>query len=545
MAFEERDTMLRKLFVSGLCAAALIGVAGPVRADVITDWVNITVGVIHNTKTPAPQASRALALVQVAVFDAVNGIAGGYHPYFVTGTAPVGTSPDAAALGAAHKITVALFPSQQAFLDGEFGDSEGSIPDSAAKTLGLTWGEAVADQILALRANDHSGDVVTANFPIGALWWVRTPPALADPLLPNWPSVTPWGVDDISRFRPAPPPPPASAAYEAAFNEVKSLGRVDSATRTADQTQAALFWADGDGTATTPGHWMLIARGASISQNLSLSQNARLFALVAIAQADAGIAAWDSKYYYNLWRPITGIQGADTDGNPDTAPDATWTPLVATPPSPSYVSGHSAFSSAAARMLGLFFGNDLFNVTATSDGAPGVQRSFTSFSQASQEAGQSGIYGGYHWQFDNTAGLSTGRALAEQIFYNDLTPALKPAVCVQGPSTLCLDNSRFKVTAVWRTFIGIESGSGPGHSIPETNSFGQFWFFTPDNVELSVKVLDGCSVNNHFWVFASGLTNVEVVLTVTDSQTGVSRTYFNPQGQPYTPVQDTSAFSCP
>jgi hypothetical protein len=537
--------MLRKLFVSGLCAAALLGVTEPIRADVITDWVNITVGVIRNDKMPPPKASRALAMVHLAVFDAVNGIVGGYKPYFVTAAAPVGASPDAAALGAAHKITLALFPDQQPFLDGEFDDSEGSIPDSAAKTLGLTWGEAVADQILALRANDHSGDVVTASFPIGALWWVRTPPALADPLLPNWPSVTPWGFDDLTRFRPGPPPPAASAAYEAAFNEVKSLGKVDSTTRTADQTQTALFWADGGGTATPPGHWFLIARGVAISQNLSLSQNARLFALLGIAEADAASAAWQAKYYYNFWRPITGIREADVDGNPDTAPDTTWTPLLTTPNHPSYFSGHSVFSAAAARVLGLFFGNDAFDFASTSDGLPGVQRSYTSFSQAAQEAGQSRIYGGIHWQFDNTAGQATGRALGEQIFYNQVTPALKAAVCVQTPSTLCLNNSRFKVTATWRTFIGIESGSGPGHSIPETNDFGQFWFFTPDNVELSVKVLDGCSLNNHFWVFASGLTDVEVVLTVTDSQTGASRTYFNPQGQPYTPVQDTSAFSCP
>jgi membrane-associated phospholipid phosphatase len=545
MAFEERDTMLRKLFVSGLCAAALLGVAGPVRADVITDWVNITVGVIHNDKTPPPKASRALAMVQVAVFDAVNSLTGGYNPYFVADPAPVGASPEAAALGAAHKITVALFPGQQPFLDGEFGDSEGSIPDSVAKNLGLAWGETVAGKILALRANDHSGDVVTANFPTGALWWVRTPPALADPLLPNWPLVTPWGVDDIARFRPAPPPVPASAGYKAAFDEVKALGRVDSTARTADQTQIALFWADGGGTATPPGHWFLIARGIAIAQNLSLIQNARLFALLGIAEADSGTAAWDAKYYYNFWRPITGIQEADVDGNPDTAPDTAWTPLIATPPFPSYISGHSTFSAAAARILGLFFGNDAFNFTVTSDGLPGVQRSFTSFSQAAQEAGQSRIYGGIHWQFDNTAGLATGRALAEQIFYNNLTPALKAAVCVQGPNTLCLDNSRFKVTAVWTVVKGIESGSGPGHAIPETNAFGQFWFFSPDNVELSVKVLDGCGINNHFWVFASGLTDVEVVLVVTDSQTGVTRTYFNPQGQAYTPVQDTAAFSCP
>ncbi len=537
--------MLRKIIISGLCAAALLGVAGPVRADVITDWVNLTAGSIRTDRTAPPKAGRTLALVHVAVFDAVNGIVGGYTPYFVTATAPSGASPEAAAAAAAHKVLVTLFPAQQTFLDGEYTTSLSSIPPGAAKTLGVTWGETVAAQILALRANDHSGDVATGNFPTGALWWVKTPPGFAEPLLPGWPAVTAWGVDDLTRFRPAPPPPPASAAYEAAFNEVKLVGKSDSAARTADQTQTALFWADGGGTATPPGHWFLIARGVALSQNLSLIQNARLFALLGIAEADAATAAWQAKYYYNFWRPITGIREADLDGNPNTAPDTTWTPLLSTPNHPSYFSGHSVFSAAAARVLGLFFGNDLFNFTSTSDGLPGVQRSYTSFTQAALEAGQSRIFGGIHWQFDNSAGQATGRSLGEQIFYNNLTPVTAPGACVQTPSALCLDNSRFKVQSVWRTFIGIESGSAPGHALPETNNFGQFWFFSPDNIELSVKVLNGCAVNNHFWVFASGLTDVEVVLRVTDTQTGETRTYFNPKGQAYTPVQDTSAFSCP
>jgi hypothetical protein len=536
--------MLRKLIISGLCASALLGAAGPVRADVITDWVNLTVGSIRTDRTAPPKAGRTLALVHVAVFDAVNGLAGGYTPYFVTDTAPSGASPEAAAAAAAHKVLVTLFPAQQTFLDGEYATSLSSIPSGTAKTLGVTWGETVAGKILDLRANDHSGDVATGNFPTGALWWVRTPPGLVDPLLPGWPSVTPWGFDDLTRFRPGPPPPPASAAYEAAFNEVKLVGKVDSAVRTADQTQTALFWADGGGTPTPPGHWFLIARGVALSQNLSLIQNARLFALLGIAEADAATAAWGAKYYYNFWRPITGIREADIDGNPNTAPDTTWTPLLSTPNHPSYYSGHSVFSAAAARVLGLFFGNDLFNFTSTSDGLPGVQRSYTSFSQAAAEAGQSRIFGGIHWQFDNTVGQATGRALGEQIFYNLLTPASGPSACVQLPSALCLENSRFKVQSVWRTFIGIESGSAPGHALLQTNNFGQFWFFSPDNIELSVKVLNGCAVNNHFWVFASGLTNVEVVLRVTDTQTGETRTYFNPNGQAYTPVQDTSAFPC-
>ena len=537
--------MLHKLFVSGLCAVAVLGLAEPARADVVTDWNHTLLGAIRNDKTSPPKASRALALVQVAVFDAVDGLVGGYTPYAVTDPAPAGASPDAAAVAAAHKTLVALFPAQQGALDGEFSISLGSIPTGPAKTRGITWGETVAGKILALRANDHSADVVTANLPVGALWWTKTPPALADPLLPNWPSVTPWGIDDVARFRPAPPSAAPSADYTAAFNEVKLLGKVDSTVRTADQTQVALFWADGGGTATPPGHWNVIAEGISASQNLSLVQNARLFALLGIAVADAAVVAWDAKYHYIDWRPITGIRNADTDGNPNTDPDTTWAPLIATPPFPSYISGHSTFSSAAARILGLFLGSDQFNFTTISDGLPGVQRSFTSFSQAAAEAGQSRIYGGIHWQYDNTAGLAAGRAIAEHVFYNVLTPVSRPATCVDDAGKLCLEGNRFKVEATWRISDSILNGSGPGHAVPQTNDFGQFWFFGSDNIELSVKVLDACVVNNHFWVFAGGLTDVEVTLRVTDSQTGVTRTYFNPRGRAYAPVQDTSAFPCP
>jgi membrane-associated phospholipid phosphatase len=537
--------MLRKFISSGLCAVALLGLAGPARADVVNDWNNVLLQAIRADKTSPPKASRAIALMNVAVFDAVNGIVGGYSPYHVTSAAPAGASPEAAAVAAAHKALVALFPAQAATFDAAQVASLSAIPDGAGKTLGIAWGESVAGQILDLRAHDHSGDVVTANLPLGARWWERTPPALADPLLPNWPTVTPWAISSAAQLRPDPPPVLASADYTAAFEEVRLLGRVDSPLRTSEQTQIALFWADGGGTATPPGHWVVIAQGVSSSQHLTLIQNARLFALVGMAVADASLVAWDAKYHYLDWRPITGIRNADTDGNPNTPQDTTWSPLIATPPFPSYISGHSTFSSAAARILALFLGTDSFSFTTTSDGLPGVQRSFTSFSQAAAEAGQSRIYGGIHWQYDNQAGLAAGRAVAEQIFYDVLTPVAAVTPCVESSTALCIGNHRFKVEAIWRYANVTGNVTGVGHTLQGTSDSGQFWFFDADNVELTVKVLDGCSINDHFWVFASGLTDVEVVLRVTDTQTGRTRTYFNPLKRAYKPVQDTSAFSCP
>ena len=534
--------MLRKLIGIGLCAAALLGLAGQARADVVIDWDNVLLDAIRVDRTSPPKASRAMAAVHVAVFDAVNGILGGYTPYHVTDSAPAGASAEAAAAAAAHKVLVALFPAQQATFDAALTTSLAAIPDGAAKTAGISWGESVATQILTLRANDHASDIVSYSAPTGGFWWIPTPPAFAPALLPNWPIVTPWCMTSGSQFRLGPPPSPGSSAYTASFREVQLLGRKDSALRTADQTQIALFWADGAGTATPPGHWLVIAQGVSQERHLSLAENARLFALLSLTVADAAIVSWDHKYYFSNWRPVTGIQHADTDGNPDTHADPGWESLIATPPFPSYTSGHSTFSGSSARLLELFFGTDAVSFTTTSDGLPNVERSFTSFSQAAEEAGQSRIYGGIHWQYDNQVGLASGRSLAEEVFFGFLTPVSQPGTCTANATTLCLEGGRFKVQAQWNT----GTSSGPANIVSQTGNSGQLYFFDPDNTELTVKVLNACDFNDRFWVFASGLTNVEVRITVTDTETGRIRQYFNPKGKAFAPVQDVSAFAtCP
>ncbi|HEX7183923.1 MAG TPA: vanadium-dependent haloperoxidase [Thermoanaerobaculia bacterium] len=534
--------MLRKLAGIGLCAAALFGLAAQARADVVIDWNNVLLDAIRTDRTAPPKASLYMAAVHVAIYDAVNGILGGYTPFHVTASAPAGASAEAAASAAAHKTLVALFPAQRTTIDAALTTSLAAIPDGTAKAAGISWGESVADQILALRADDHSADVVSYEAPTGAFWWAPTAPAFAAAVLPNWPIVTPWCMTRGSQFRQGTPPPAGSAEYTAAFNEVKRIGRSNSPHRTADQTQIALFWADGPGTATPPGHWLVIAQGISQQEHLSLLENARLFALLSITVADAAIVSWDYKYSSNSWRPITGIQHADVDGNPDTTADPRWEPLIATPPFPSYTSGHSTFSGSAARILELFFGTDTISFTTTSDGLPGVQRSFTSFSRAAEEAGQSRIYGGIHWQFDNKQGLASGRTLAEHVFFGFLTPTSSPSACSADPTTLCLDEGRFKVQARWNT----GTASGPAQVVSQSDQSGQFYFFDTANTELTVKVLNACGSSDRFWVFASGLTNVEVLITVTDTHAGRIRQYFNPRGQAFAPVQDVSAFAtCP
>ena len=533
---------MRKLCFGAFFAIALLGLSGAAQADVILDWNDVLLDAIRVDRTPPPKASRAMACVNISIYDAVNGILGGYTPYHVTEAAPAGASPEAAAIAAAYQALVALFPAQQATFDAARTASLAAIPDGPAKTDGIAWGEHVADAILELRSDDHSGATDPWEAPAGGGWWLATPPAFAPPLLPNWPRVTPWAMTSGSQFRPDAPPSPNSAEYTAAFREVKRLGRVDSTFRTAEQTQIALFWADGAGTETPPGHWITIARGLSADRGLSLAENARLFGLLSITVADAAVVSWDVKYAYNNWRPVTAIQHADQDGNPDTVADPAWLSLIATPPFPSYSSGHSTFSGSSARLLAHFFGTGAIAFSTVSDGLPGVTRSFTSFSQAAEEAGQSRIYGGIHWQFDNQAGLASGRALADHVFFNFLTPTATVSTCSPGPTTLCLNGGRFKVEAHWNT--GSSSGAGNAESLGDDS--GRFWFFSEDNTELVVKVLNACSFDDRYWVFASGLTNVEVTVTVTDTQAGKARRYFNSQGKAFAPVQDVEAFAtCP
>jgi membrane-associated phospholipid phosphatase len=253
-------------------------------------------------------------------------------------------------------------------------------------------------------------------------------------------------MTSAGQFPPADPPPLTSREYAAGFNEVKALGGRDSAARTADQTVIAWFWNDAEGTATPVGHWNRIAQVVARDRGLGLADNARLFALLNITLADAGILCWECKFRYSYWRPVTAIREADRDGNPATDPDPTWISLLTTPNFPSYTSGHSSFSGAAATALALFFGTDEVRFRVGSDGLPGVVRGFPGFWAAAEEAGRSRIYGGIHYDFDNREGLASGNALAAYVAGNFLlprgrqeattalrAPVLRPAIRVKSP----------------------------------------------------------------------------------------------------------------
>jgi hypothetical protein len=394
-------------------------------ADMVLEWNEVAVEATRVARLSPNAQSRALAMVHGAVFDAVNGIEGGYAPYLVQRHAPRWASEEAAAAVAAHDVLVGLMPTQQATLDAALASSLAAVPDGRAEDAGVDFGKLVADRMLAERADDGSTDVVTYVPGTGPDDWQPTPPAFAPAAVPQWATVEPFGIRSPDQFRADPPPALNSPAFTQAFNQMKAIGASNSATRTAEQTDIALYWAGPSGTVQPPGHWNGIARGVANAQHNSLAENARMFALLNMGMADALIAAWDTKFEYSFVRPVTAIRNADNDGNPDTAADPAWSPLLTTPGHPSYMAAHSTLSAAAATVLAKFFGNDAIAFTSSAEVSAGgtvITRSFDGFWQAAQEAGDSRIYGGIHWSFDNQAGLKAGRSVGKFVADNLLRP---------------------------------------------------------------------------------------------------------------------------
>jgi hypothetical protein len=430
--------MKTKLFLAlSVCAAAPF-----TQADPVVDWNKAALASIRADRSNPLKASRSLAIAHIAIYDAVNGVQRTHRPYHVQATAPAGADLAAAVAAAGRTALTALYPAQGTNYLPLAEAQLAGIADGPAKTAGAAWGESVAQQLLQLRANDGSTNVAPYTPGTNAGQWRPTPPALAAALLPGWGQVTPFTMTAGSQFRPPPPPPVDSSAYAFEFNTVKLYGGTNSTLRTADQTQVALFWADGAGTETPPGHWHHIAQvvAEAASPALSVHDSARLFALLGLATGDAAICSWDAKYAFDLWRPITAVREADTDGNPETEADPTWTSLVTTPPFPEYTSGHSTFSRASATVLAGFFGGEKA-FTIGSDGLPGVTRSFTSFSEAADESGISRLYGGIHWPSANLHGQSCGLQLARQLLANFLRPleAAQFGLLVRAGQTVTLD----------------------------------------------------------------------------------------------------------
>ena len=409
------------------------------------------------------RSSRAMAIVHIAVFDAVDAVVGGYESYTHV-QAPRGpVSLDAAISQAAHDTLVALYPSQADRFDAWLGEDLAAIRDKKEKTNGIGLGQRAAAAILGLRLSDGSEipePRVNTDHPTSDLpgRWRQDPISLIPLALgAHWSECIPFVLDSSDQFRVPPPPAMTSPAYTAAFSEVKRLGGDGVTTptqRTPEQTFIGIFWAY-DGTPSLcapPKLYNQVAMHIADRTRLSVIELARLLALVNVAMADAGMAVWESKYHYDFWRPVTGIRESDPgtgptgagDGNPATIGDATFSPLGApasnlsgpnfTPPFPAYPSGHAGFGGALFQILRRFYGTDRIAFTFTSDEFNGETkdsngvvrplrpRSFSSLSQAEEENGQSRIYLGIHWSFDKTEGISQGRRVADYVFRNAFLP---------------------------------------------------------------------------------------------------------------------------
>jgi len=389
----------------------------------VVQW-NRTLLVIVRTPKAQPATihpTRSFAIMHAAIYDAVNAIDRTHKPYLVrlTGVSRF-ASQDAAADAAAHTVLVTLYPNFQTTLDTQFQQLLAQIPDGAGKAEGIRIGQTVAERILALRSNDGS-DSAPIPFIFGTAPgdYQSTPPNFPkQPQFTHWSLVTPFALERANQFRPGPPPALTSDTYSDVFNEVKSLGIAGSTTATPDQALTGRFW-----NGAIQNYWNEIAQTAAVAHNLTTAQNARLFALLNLTIADDVIAFYDAKYTYNFWRPVTAIREAATDGNPKTLPDPNWLPEVGnTTPDPAYPGAHAVISASGASVLISFFRGNHFDFTVTSEVLPGVDRSFTSFSAAAEEATLSRIFAGVHFRSDLTTGQRLGRQVADFVVDNFFTP---------------------------------------------------------------------------------------------------------------------------
>ena len=397
-----------------------------VQEDVILQWNRV---LMETVRMPGQQPAtimpvRSYAIMHAVMFDAVNSIDGSYTSYLTDVPGSQNASLEAAAAQAAHDVLVYLYPTRAAIFDTELAISLQGIDENRAQQ-GIRVGQMVAERILAARENDG---------------WNVTPPAYTLPATPgNWqpapgsatfthyPSVIPFGIISGTQFRPSPPPPLTSATYAADLNEVKEIGSATSATRTAEQTHIAQLWA-GVGTPTNFLFvWNNVARTVATARGLTTVEKARLFGLTNFALHDALQTTFASKFHYGLWRPVTAIRRADEDSNANTTADPSWTSLITAPPYPSYAGNMAAIGTSQSTILALFFGRDDIPFQHTWEGANGSTRSYAGFGAMANEQERARVYGGIHFTFDNVAGQSVGRNVANYIFAN----VMRPRQCVR------------------------------------------------------------------------------------------------------------------
>ncbi len=390
---------------------------GDAATDPVIEW-NAIMRTTVRTSNGLLQ-TRSAAMMHLAVFEAVNAIVGDYKPYLGTIEAPPGASPEAAAIAAAHRTLLNLYPASVESLDASRATSLSAIPDGPAKDDGIVVGVAAADAILALRANDGAATAAVPPYTPGTEPgdWQPTPPLFPPLLFPNWGKVTTFGIQNGAQFRSEPPPAIHTGKYARDYNEVKAVGDVASTVRPQDKTDRARYYGVNLGQEV----FGQAASQASAAQGKTLSENARIFALLYMAIADGLISSMESKLIYEYWRPVTAIRAGDTDGNKKTEPDPGWLPLVVTPPYPAYPSNYASIGFAAGAVLEEAYGKGGHSITLISiSPLVDVTLHYTTFSQMTDDIYDARIYGGIHYRFDMEAGSRMGRHVGSYILRNQL-----------------------------------------------------------------------------------------------------------------------------
>jgi hypothetical protein len=396
----------------GMVAAALL--AAPARADVVTDWNVIANALVAKDVGNNPKL-RTLAMVHVAMSDAINTVQNRYTRVVATLPATPGASAEAAAATAARQILIQIYPEQKAKIEEAYAESLKAIPDGPARTEGIKLGMAVAEAVQADRANDGT-NVADTYRPH------TTPGAYITTALPLWEQYArakPWVLKSADQFRPGPPPALSSAEWARDYNEVKSLGGTKSTARTREQTEAVTFWENVNfGPA-----WQAAARELSIQKELPLAECARLFALLNMSLANAYIVNWDAKYTYNFWRPVTAIRNGDQDGNDATERDAAWVSFNPTPLHPEYPSQATFNATIASAVLESVFGPvKAIAFTATDVRDPKRTRKFTSLADMAEEQKNVRVWGGVHYRFAIRTSEDVAPKVAAYMIENTLKP---------------------------------------------------------------------------------------------------------------------------
>jgi len=421
----------------------------PARAGIVLDWNSQAISAVDTSNTSAPEAARNLAILQTAIYDAVNGIDGGHQKFYVTDLAPTGASIDAAAAAAANTIMSALYPTLGSSFATLYNDQLTAISDGQSKTDGINWGNQVATAILNWRSGDGANNAASTPYaPSGQLGgWAPTPhsnPSLNyvnPPTLPGWGNVTPFAMTSGSQYRPnsfgglTAQQYLQTSTYATDYNFVKDYGSKVGSLRTADQTAAAYFWNDVPGSITAVGQWNKIAQHM-LGNTSGTVNEAVIMAALNVALADASIASWDAKYSADFWRPITAIAYGDNDGNSATIgdglagiPGVGWEPLLDTPSTPEFVTENSTFSSAAVNVLKNYLGDVSLSYMGDTDGdgLPDTVRNWISLSAVADEAALSAIYGGYGTLYSAEQGKTLGTSVADRVLATSFAVVPEPS----------------------------------------------------------------------------------------------------------------------